>query len=87
MRLVDRRARAIVLRICSIAFSNQHSPPGFVIASVTIGMCGDRFTDHLEQEALLEVLLKLQDEHAYPTLSTREQLKEAWGWHGYEWSK
>ena len=87
MRSVDRKVRAIVLRICGIAFSNQHSPPGLVIASIAIGMCGDRFTDRLEQEALLEVLLKLQDEHAYATLSTREQLKEAWGWHEYEGSE
>ncbi|KAJ9482353.1 hypothetical protein VN97_g11080 [Penicillium thymicola] len=82
MRSVDRKVRAIVLRICGIALSNQHSPPGLVIASIAIGMCGDRFTDRLEQEALLEVLLKVQDEHAYATLRTREQLKEAWGWQG-----
>ncbi|OQD87457.1 hypothetical protein PENSOL_c077G02280 [Penicillium solitum] len=82
MRSVDRKVRAIVLRICGIAYSNQHSPPGLVIASTAIGMCGDRFTDRLEQEALLEVLLKVQDEHAYATLRTREQLKEAWGWQG-----
>ncbi|KAJ5202502.1 hypothetical protein N7449_004581 [Penicillium cf. viridicatum] len=67
MRSVDRKVRAI------------HSPPGLVIASTAIGICGDRFTDRLEQEALLEVLLKVQDEHVYATLRTREQLKEAWG--------
>ncbi|OQE14682.1 hypothetical protein PENFLA_c036G00110 [Penicillium flavigenum] len=87
MRSVDRKVRAIVLRICGIALSNQHSPPGLVIASIAIGMCGDRLTDRLEQEALLGVLSKVQDEHAYATLSTREQLKEAWRWHGYSGSE
>lgn len=87
MRSVDRKARAIVLQICGISFSNQHSSPGLVIASTTIGLCGGLLTHRLEQEALLKVLLKVHDEHAYATLRTREQLKEAWGWQGYEGSE
>lgn len=87
MRSVDRKVRSIVLRLCGMALSNQHSPPGLVTASVAIGMCGDRFTDRLEQEALLGVLAKLGDEHAYPTFSTQELLKGAWGWHGYDGSE
>lgn len=86
MRSVDREVRSIVLRLCGIALSNQHSPPGLVTASVAIGMCGDRFTDRIEQEALLGLLVKLEDEHAYPTTSTQESLKAAWGWSGYNGS-
>lgn len=80
---VDRKVRAIVLRLCGIALSNQHSPPGLVIAFVAIGMCGDRFTDRIEQEALLGVLDKLEAEHAYPTANTQDSLKGAWGWSEY----
>ncbi|KAJ5183152.1 hypothetical protein N7492_000768 [Penicillium capsulatum] len=87
MQSVDRKVRTIVLRLCGIALSNQHSPPGLVTASAAIGMCGDRFTDRLEQEALLGVLVKLEDEHAYPTAGTQELLKVAWGWEGYEVSE
>jgi hypothetical protein len=83
MREVDLKVRAIVLRLCGIALSNQHSPPGLVTAFVAIGMCGDRFTDRIEQEALLGVLDKLEAEHAYPTTSTQDSLKGAWGWSGY----
>jgi hypothetical protein len=83
MRSVDRKVRGIVLRLCGIALSNQHSPPGLVTAFVGIGMCGDRFTDQTEQEALLGVLAKLEAEHAYPTTSTQDLLKGAWGWSGY----
>ncbi|KAJ5100285.1 hypothetical protein N7456_006337 [Penicillium angulare] len=83
MRSVDQKVRSIVLRLCGIALSNQHSPPGLVTASAAIGMCGDRFTERFEQEALLGLLVKLEDEHAYPTLSTQESLKLAWGWEGY----
>lgn len=87
MRTVDREVRASVLRLCGMALSNQQSPPGLVNAFVAIGMCGDRFSDRLEQEALLGVLFKLEDEHAYPTTSTRELLKEAWGWDRYDASE
>lgn len=87
MRSVDREVRSIVLRLCGIALSNQHSPPGLVTASVAIGMCGDRFSDRLEQEALLGVLTKLEDEHAYPTSSTQELLRGAWGWSGHAGSE
>lgn len=80
---VDREVRSIILRLCGIAFSNQHSPPGLVTASVAIGMCVDRYTDRLEQEALLGVLVKLEGEHAYPTTSRRKLFKSAWGWSGY----
>ncbi|KAJ5908077.1 hypothetical protein N7495_000759 [Penicillium taxi] len=84
MRSVDLQVRSIVVRLCGIALSNPHSPPGLVTASAAIGMCGDRFSDRLEQEALLGVLMKLEDEHAYPTSGTQEQLKRAWGWEGYD---
>ncbi|KAJ5745602.1 hypothetical protein N7520_010784 [Penicillium odoratum] len=80
MRSVDEKVRAIVVRLCGIALSNEHSPPGLVTASAAIGMCGDRFTEKFEQNALLGVLAKLENEYAYPTLSTRESLKVAWGW-------
>lgn len=39
-------------------------------------MSGDRFTDRLQQEALLELLAELEDEHAWRTRSTRQLLKE-----------
>jgi hypothetical protein len=80
MRAVDENLKSIVLRLCGIALSNQQSPPGLVTASVAIGLCGDRFTDRAEQQALLAVLVKLEDEHAWPTQTTQKFLKEAWGW-------
>ncbi|KAJ6072444.1 hypothetical protein N7467_010529 [Penicillium canescens] len=82
MRSVDEEIRAIVLRLCGIALSNLHSPPGLVTASVAIGMCGDRFSAREEQVALLGVLVMLEDEYGYPTSSMREQLRLAWGWKG-----
>jgi hypothetical protein len=80
MRSVDQQLKSIVFRLCGIALSNQHSPPSLVTAGVAIGMCGDRFTDRVEQEALLALLVKLEDEHAWPTHATQELLKDTWGW-------
>ncbi|KAJ5929352.1 hypothetical protein N7454_007200 [Penicillium verhagenii] len=82
MKAMDEKVRSIVSRLCGIALSNEHSPPGLVTASAAIGLCGDRFTDRFEQEALLGVLVQLEDQHAYPTLSVQESLKLAWGWEG-----
>lgn len=84
MRSVDRQVRSSVLRLCGIAMSNLHSPPGLVTASVAVGMCGDRFVERVEQEALFGALLHLEDEFGYPTLNMRTQLRDAWGWDGYQ---
>jgi hypothetical protein len=83
MRSVDGQVRSIVLRLCGIALSNLHSPPGLVTASVAIGMCGDRFVERGEQEALFGVLIRLEDEYGYPTRNMRAQLGDAWGWDGF----
>lgn len=82
MRSVDAQVRTIVLRLCGIAMSNLHSPPGLVTASAAIGMCGDRFVERVEQEALFGVLVRLEDEYGYPTHNMRAQLGEAWGCNG-----
>lgn len=81
MRSVDLELKSIVKRLCGIALSNQQTPPGLITACVAIGMCGDRFTDRAEQQSLLAVLVKLEDEHAWPTHTTQKLLKEAWGWY------
>ncbi|KAJ5520479.1 hypothetical protein N7463_000932 [Penicillium fimorum] len=82
MRSVDKQVRSIVLRLCGIAMSNLHSPPGLVTTSAAIGMCGDRFVERVEQEALFGALVRLEDEYGYPTHNVRAQLEDAWGWNG-----
>lgn len=42
---------------------------------------GDRFTDPAEQEMLIEVLLRIERLHGWPTHVLRRQLKETWGIH------
>lgn len=80
MQSVDQTVISMLLWICGIALSNQYSPPSLVVASVAIRMSGDRFTNRLQQAALLDLLVKLEDKHAWPTHSTQQLLKEAWDW-------
>lgn len=49
-------------------------------ACMGIALCGDRFTDRVEQEAILGVLVKTEKEHAWPTNAARVHLRRAWGW-------
>ena len=41
---------------------------------------GDRFEDKADQEALLDVLVKTESDHARRTGAVQKQMKEAWGW-------
>ena len=41
---------------------------------------GDRFEDRADQEALLDVLVRTENDHARRTTAVQNQLKEAWGW-------
>lgn len=77
---LSRELRAIVKRLCGIAVSNRRSPPGLITAALGIAMCGERFDDRREQEALLEILFEIEREHAWPTESVVSELRTAWGW-------
>ncbi len=41
---------------------------------------GDRFKERLEQEALLQLLIETQRDHARPTAAIQSQMKANWGW-------
>lgn len=81
MSSVDSAVKSGVLRLCGIALCNEHSPPSLVTANVAIAMCGDRFQDRHEQEALLDILSKVDSDHGWPTQRICATLTEAWGWH------
>ncbi|OKL55466.1 hypothetical protein UA08_09322 [Talaromyces atroroseus] len=80
MSSVDRDIKETVLRLCGMAVSNSHCPPTIVTAGVAIALCGDKFTERVEQEALLGILYKLDDEYGWPTQEIFKSLREAWGW-------
>lgn len=80
MCAVDSQVKSMVLEICGIAVSNRQSPPAFLAATIAVTMCGDRFTDPVEQQALLDVLIETQQNYAWPTGAMQMRLKRAWGW-------
>ncbi len=41
---------------------------------------GDRFDIRTDQEALLDVLVRTENDHARRTTAVQSQMKEAWGW-------
>lgn len=41
---------------------------------------GDRFTDRQQQGRLMEVLVRTEALHGWPTRAMQEQLRETWGW-------
>ncbi|KAK6814062.1 hypothetical protein RU639_010517 [Aspergillus parasiticus] len=82
LQSVDQKVKKAVLRLCGIATTNRDIPPALLTACIAIAICGDRFDDRLEQQALLGVLAELEEEHAWPTRVTQAQLKRAWGWEG-----
>jgi hypothetical protein len=49
-------------------------------ASMGVTMCGDRFTDDRERGGLLDLLIKTEVEHFWPTGGAQDHLKKAWGW-------
>lgn len=42
---------------------------------------GDRFTDSVEQNMLIQVLSRTDQLHGWPTHALQHQLKETWGIH------
>ncbi|KAJ9268289.1 transcriptional regulator family: Fungal Specific TF [Paecilomyces variotii] len=80
MIVMDSNIKSMVLEICGIAVSNRQCPPSLLTATIAITMCGDRFTDAHEQQALLDVLIETDQDNAWPTASMQANLKKAWGW-------
>ncbi|PLB54079.1 hypothetical protein P170DRAFT_344579 [Aspergillus steynii IBT 23096] len=70
-----------LFELCGIARSNK-TAPALVMACMGVTMCGDIVTSRVEQEALFDILVKLEEVHALSSSRAQMQLKEAWGWDG-----
>ena len=76
-RRVSATVREIVLNICGTAISNGNQP-SLVMAALAIALCGAYFTEHDEQRSMIDILLKLDNEHAWPITKTVAELEQAW---------
>ncbi|TIC89685.1 hypothetical protein CH35J_012654 [Colletotrichum higginsianum] len=77
---LDDDIRTQIRELCGTALSNKSTIPAMITACMGVTACGDRFTDFAEQRALLDVLVKTDVEHSWPTASAQSHLKRAWGW-------
>ncbi|RFU32758.1 hypothetical protein B7463_g3577, partial [Scytalidium lignicola] len=41
---------------------------------------GDRFTERIEHEAMLDVLVRTEKELGWPTTTAQQRMKQSWGW-------
>lgn len=72
--------RELVVELCGIARSMQDSEPALVQAYMAIALCGEHFTNRVEQKALMNILVDLESHHGFPTGHTKTTLKQAWSW-------
>lgn len=83
MEAQRRREAAVqdeIRQLCGIALSNGATIPAIFTASLGIASCGDRFNRDEERAALLDVLVKTERDHFWPTAGAQTSLKRAWGW-------
>ncbi|KAH8588135.1 hypothetical protein B0O99DRAFT_639824, partial [Bisporella sp. PMI_857] len=75
---MNEQARNAVRLLCSIAQSNPSTPPGILVACMGAKVCGKLFEDTGEQRALLEILLRAEEIHGWPTKDVRVNLCKVW---------
>ncbi|KAH6894375.1 hypothetical protein B0T10DRAFT_480314 [Thelonectria olida] len=79
-REMNEEIKKNVRMVCGIAESNSRTVACYAYVCLAITMAGDRFTEPGEQEAILDILFRADTQYAWPTGSTRQYLKDAWGW-------
>ncbi|RDW73068.1 hypothetical protein BP6252_06975 [Coleophoma cylindrospora] len=80
LRSMEDEIKDCLRDLCGIGLYNRWTPPGMFTASMGISLCGDRFTDRIDQEALLDILARTEKDHARPTAALQQQMMTSWGW-------
>ncbi|KAJ5924443.1 hypothetical protein N7466_008630 [Penicillium verhagenii] len=81
MQSIDTKLKSAVLDICGIALSNRQEPTALLTACFSIAICGDRFTDRIEQDALMDIVMNtVRDINYWPSNALGEKLRKTWGW-------
>lgn len=78
-RHISTSVRDIVLRICGNAVSNRGIQPVQVNAHLAIALGAAYFTNEVEQNSMIYLLLDLEAEHGWPTAETVTSLRLDWG--------
>ncbi|KAF8857352.1 hypothetical protein BDZ45DRAFT_433576 [Acephala macrosclerotiorum] len=76
---IDKQIRGQVRLLAGSAVSNRQHVSAMFTAGSAIAMCGERFSDPVEQKVLLDVLTEAEEHVAWPSLRFQHILRGLWG--------
>ena len=76
---IEHQLRESIKTLCGLALADKHFQAGMTTAAIGISIGGEFFDKVEEQRAIVQFLQTLEEEHAWPTRSIVEALREAWG--------
>lgn len=77
-RKQEAQVRLIVLNICGIGLNHPRVQPALLNAVIAITMYGEYFTDPREREALVDIINRTKDMHAWPMRRPYQILQQRW---------
>ncbi|KAI0474609.1 hypothetical protein F4859DRAFT_74251 [Xylaria cf. heliscus] len=80
LQSINNEIKNDVQILCGIAETPGNAYRACPAAIMGIMLAGDRFTNRREQQALLDFLVKVEENHAWPTWLVQQDMKESWGW-------
>ena len=76
---IEHQLRESIKTLCGLALADKCFQAAMTTAAVGISIGGEFFDKAQEQRAVIDFLKTLEEEHAWPTRSIIEALREAWG--------
>ena len=49
-----------------------------ILACMGASICGDRLSDESQRKTVMDILVRTEEEHAYPTAAIQQGLLESW---------
>ncbi|KAJ5976370.1 hypothetical protein N7481_010077 [Penicillium waksmanii] len=77
-RKAEAQVRSIVLNLCGIALGHLRIQPALVNAVIAVTLYGEYFTDPEERNALLGIINRTKELHAWPMRKPYQTLKRRW---------
>ena len=80
LRGLDENVRSNVRAVCGVTFAHEGFATAMIMVSAIVARCAEFFEQSRrgEQEALLDVLVRTEKRHAWPTANARRSLRETW---------
>jgi hypothetical protein len=84
LHTLDTTVREHIRALCGIALCNPWLAPAMTMTSTALTMCGEHLCDvgRKEQEGMMELMVKNEEKHGWPTGAAQKYLRSVWGWDG-----